>query len=190
MAHGAVTILSTLSSAGHSKSITVGPESEKDTDQSLNDRTLVMDGVGVGFLKRVCFFEKEYEKGNEDPFDDRDLSHMQEGSEFSGRMMIPAKKHRHTLARLVKTSNLAMSSKKPTSSQKSSKKSSRSKSDTDDVDSDRKECQSLLDWAQKSRDCLSPYLEVSQCSSLNLKVLLVSHLQAPMTRIATTIEFK
>jgi len=127
-----------------------------------------MDGVGVGFLKRHCYFEKEYEKGNEEPFDARDLSHMQEGSEFSDRMMIPAKKHRDVLSRLVKTSNLAVSSKISASSQKLSKQKSKksSGSKSDDIHPDQKGCQSLLDWAYKRRDCLLPYLQVSQCSSL------------------------
>lgn len=128
MAHGAVKVLSALSSGA------LVDDGEK---------TLVMDGVGVGFLQKHCYFEKDYEQGNESPFDDRDLTHMQQGSEFQNRVMIPQKNHRQILSRLVKASNL-----KASSSLKSHRVS-------------KKECDGLLEWARKSLPCLLPYLEVS-----------------------------
>ena len=128
MAYGAVKLLSALSSV-----------------ESLVDdceKTLVMDGVSVGFLQRHSHFTKEHEEGNELPFDERDLTHMQQGSDFQDRVMIHPKKYRQTLANLVKSSNL--------------KASSRLKSHR----VSKSECDALLQWASEFRPCLLPYLQV------------------------------
>lgn len=140
MAYGAVKVLSALSSG-----------------ESLVDdceKTLVMDGVGVGFLKKHCHFEKDWEQENELPFDDRDLTHLQQGSEFQDRVMISPKNQRQIIARLVKASNLQASSRL-----KSHRVS-------------KKECEGLLEWAGKSRPCLLPYLEVgSACLCIDFVLI-------------------
>jgi len=114
----------------------------------FHEKVLVMDGVGVGFLRRHCYFAKEYEMGNEPAFDDCDTTHMQQASDFQDGVMIHVKKHRVTLSRLVKASNL--------------KKSSRVKSPSVSKD----ECDALLSWATKSRPCLLPYLKVGSAACL------------------------
>ena len=128
MALGAVRVLSELSNG----------------ESIFHEQILVMDGVNVGFLRRRknCLFVKEYEMGNEPEFDGRDTTHMQQGSNFQDTVMIHVKKHRGTLSRLVKASNLKTSSLVKSYSVS------------------KVECDGLLGWAAQFRPCLLPYLKV------------------------------
>lgn len=107
-------------------------------------KTLIMDGVGVGLLKKFCLFLKPAEEPNEVPAVSRDgyssLQHLAEGSPFQKTVMITSRHHRQLLRDLVVTSSSSTSNVNKRVTASAYKK--------------------FLEWVEINRPALAPYVKV------------------------------